>query len=64
MTDQAPEDQPKPVRGESLETDEGVETPAQQPAGPGNREGGGEWPDPHTPPQSPAPGAMDDDGQP
>jgi hypothetical protein len=29
----------------------------QQNVGPGNEEGGGEWPDPHTPPRSPAPGA-------
>jgi hypothetical protein len=29
----------------------------QQNVGPGNEEGGGEWPDPHTPPRPPAPGA-------
>jgi hypothetical protein len=29
----------------------------QQNVGPGNERGGGEWPDPRTPPQSPAPGA-------
>jgi hypothetical protein len=29
----------------------------QQNVGPGNEEGGGEWPDPHTPPRAPAPGA-------
>jgi hypothetical protein len=29
----------------------------QQNVGPGNELGGGEWPDPHTPPQAPAPGA-------
>ena len=29
----------------------------QQNVGPGNEEGGGEWPDPDTPPRSPAPGA-------
>ena len=29
----------------------------QQNVGPGNGLGGGEWPDPHTPPQAPAPGA-------
>jgi hypothetical protein len=65
MTDEAPapqdpEAQPKPVRGEALETDEGTEVPSQQPTGPGNRQGGGEWPDPHAPPQPPAPGAVDD----
>ena len=69
MTDQAsatpapedaPEDQPKPVRGEVLDTPEGDELPAQQNAGPGNREGGGEWPDPHAEPRLPAPGAAED----
>ena len=29
----------------------------QQNVGPGNERGGGEWPDPHTEPQTPAPGA-------
>jgi hypothetical protein len=29
----------------------------QQNVGPGNELGGGEWPDPHTPPRPPAPGA-------
>jgi hypothetical protein len=29
----------------------------QQNAGPGNEAGGGEWPDPATPPRPPAPGA-------
>ena len=33
-----------------METDDGVEQPAQAPTGPGNREGGGEFPDPDTPP--------------
>ncbi|HWC11917.1 MAG TPA: hypothetical protein VG455_11910, partial [Acidimicrobiales bacterium] len=69
MTDQAsdapapegaPEDQPKPVRGEVLETPEGTEVPAQQNVGPANRQGGGEWPDPHAEPRLPAPGAADD----
>jgi HSP20 family molecular chaperone IbpA len=41
---------PKVVRPEPVETDNGVEQPAQQPSGPGNRQGGGEWPDPDTPP--------------
>ncbi len=61
MADQSPEAAPEPVRGEPLETDDGVEVPAQQPSGPGNREGGGEWPDPHTPPRAPAPGAVEDE---
>lgn len=42
---------PKAVRPEPVETDEGVEQPAQQPQGPGNRQGGGEFPDPDTPPR-------------
>lgn len=41
---------PKVVRPEPVETDAGVQQPAQQPSGPGNRQGGGEWPDPDTPP--------------
>lgn len=46
--------------GEPLETEDGVRVPAQQNVGPGVEEGGGEWPDPNTPPQLPAPGAADD----
>ncbi|MDQ6728091.1 MAG: Hsp20 family protein [Actinomycetota bacterium] len=41
---------PKVVRPEPVETDVGLQQPAQQPSGPGNRQGGGEWPDPDTPP--------------
>ena len=41
--------------------DDGVEVIAQQNVGPEGSEGGGEWPDPRTPPKSPAPGAVDDD---
>ena len=41
---------PKVVRPDPVETDDGVEQPAQQPTGPGNRQGGGEFPDPDTPP--------------
>jgi len=48
------------VVGEPLETEEGVEVPAQQNVGAGVEEGGGEWPDPNTPPKLPAPGAADD----
>ena len=50
------------VVGEPLETEDGVRVPAQQNVGAGVEEGGGEWPDPNTPPQLPAPGAADDDG--
>ena len=62
MTDQQPpESQPRQVRGEELETDDGLETPAQQAVGAQTAEGGGEWPDPHAPPRAPAPGAAEDD---
>jgi hypothetical protein len=40
-----------------LETEDGIVVVQQQTVGPGNEEGGGEWPDPHTPPRLPAPGA-------
>ena len=49
------------VVGEPLETEDGVRVPAQQNVGYGVEEGGGEWPDPNTPPQPPAPGAVDDE---
>ena len=45
--------------GEPVETEEGTRRPAQQNSGPGVEEGGGEWPDPNTPPQLPAPGAAE-----
>lgn len=41
---------PKSVRAEPVETGAATVAPAQQPSGPGNRDGGGEWPDPGTPP--------------
>ena len=34
-----------------VETEEGTRRPVQQNVGPGNEEGGGEWPDPATPPE-------------
>lgn len=46
--------------GEPLETEEGVRVPRQQSAGQDAIEGGGEYPDPDTPPQLPAPGAAED----
>jgi hypothetical protein len=49
------------VVGEPLETEDGVRVPAQQNVGAGVEEGGGEWPDPNTPPKLPAPGAAEDD---
>jgi hypothetical protein len=42
---------------EPIETDEGTVVIQQQATGKDNVEGGGEWPDPDTPPQRPAPGA-------
>jgi hypothetical protein len=45
----------KMYTGEPLDTPEGPRTPQQMNVGPGNEQGGGEWPDPHTPPQPPAP---------
>jgi HSP20 family molecular chaperone IbpA len=41
---------PKAVRAEPVETGNGLERRSQQPSGPGNRDGAGEWPDPGTPP--------------
>jgi hypothetical protein len=54
-------DEDPSVVGEPLETEKGVEVPAQQNVGAGVEAGGGEWPDPNTPPKLPAPGAADDD---
>lgn len=41
----------KGVTSEPVETADGIEQVAQEPSGPGNRQGGGEWPDPDTPPK-------------
>jgi hypothetical protein len=49
--------------GEPLETEEGTRVPRQQSAGEDAIEGGGEYPDPATPPQLPAPGAAEDGEQ-
>ncbi|HEV7861687.1 MAG TPA: hypothetical protein VGR20_03265 [Acidimicrobiia bacterium] len=54
-----PEQDDPSVVGEPLETEDGVRRPAQQNVGPGVEEGGGEWPDPNTPPRLPAPGAAE-----
>ena len=61
--DEEREDLDPSVVGEPLETEDGVRVPAQQNAGPGVEEGGGEWPDPNTPPKLPAPGAAEDPPQ-
>jgi hypothetical protein len=47
------------VVGEPLETEEGTRRPVQQNVGAEVEEGGGEWPDPDTPPRLPAPGAAE-----
>lgn len=47
--------------GEPLETEEGVRVPRQQTVGEQAMEGGGEFPDPETPPRLPAPGAAEDE---
>jgi hypothetical protein len=56
----APDDPEAPLySGVPLETDRGVRVPRQMNVGVDNEEGGGEWPDPDTPPQAPAPGVTD-----
>jgi len=62
MDEQQPPAEDPQVIGEPLETEDGVRVPAQQNVGAGVEEGGGEWPDPDTPPRLPAPGAADDAG--
>ncbi len=42
---------PEAVRSEPVPTAAGTQQSSQQPSGPGNREGGGEWPEPGTPPR-------------
>jgi hypothetical protein len=58
--DRADEDPEAPVSTSTELEDEDGETYViqQQNVGPGNELGGGEWPDPETPPQPPAPGAV------
>jgi NADH-quinone oxidoreductase subunit F len=53
-----PDDVEAPLyTSEPVETEEGTVVIQQQAGGKDNVEGGGEWPDPDTPPQRPAPGA-------
>ena len=59
-TDEDGEELDPQVVGEPLETEDGIRVPAQQNVGAGVEEGGGEWPDPNTPPRLPAPGAAED----
>ncbi len=50
----------KMYTGETLDTPEGERTPRQMNVGKDNEDGGGEFPDPRTPAQPPAPGAAED----
>jgi hypothetical protein len=54
--DDAEQDEPEPddskmYTGEPVETHRGREVPQQMNVGRDNMEGGGEWPDPRTPPR-------------
>ncbi len=49
--DQTEPDDSKMYTGEPVDTDRGREVPQQMNVGRDNMEGGGEWPDPHTPPR-------------
>ncbi len=70
MTDTTPDDERTPTDDDATEPDEKLYSTVpleredgttvvirQQNVGPGNELGGGEFPDPDTPPQPPAPGA-------
>ena len=60
MHDQ-PEDEDKAVESVPLDLDEGEdEVIDQEPVGRENVRGGGEWPDPDTPPSDAAPGSLRD----
>ena len=56
-----PSNQPidEQVRTVPLGETEGEQVLAQENTGPGNMDGGGEWPDPYAPPRGPAPGAAE-----
>ena len=59
---QEPEPDERMYTSEPLEGEDGREyVIRQQNVGPGNELGGGEWPDPDTPPRAPAPGAAGPD---
>ncbi len=55
MPDVNAEDIPKQTESDPLD-EEATKTVAQQNVGKDNTIGGGEWPDPDTPPRGPAPG--------
>ena len=48
--------------GEPVETEDGPRRPQQMNVGVENMEGGGEWPDPHTPPRPGSVGEADEPG--
>lgn len=68
VRDLRPEGDDRMVTGEPLDTGDGLVVPAQQNVGARTMQGQGEWPDPDTPPEPPAPGSVlepeeaDDDG--
>jgi hypothetical protein len=56
-----PQDEDKSVESVPLDLDEGEDVVIKQEnVGPGNERGGGEWPDPDTPPSDAAPGSLPD----
>ncbi len=60
MRDQ-PEDENKSVESVPLDLDEGDDVViTQENVGEDNMRGGGEWPDPNTPPSDAAPGSLPD----
>jgi hypothetical protein len=57
-----PQDEDTSVESVPLDLDEGEdEVIGQEPVGRENVRGGGEWPDPDTPPSDAAPGSLADD---
>jgi NADH:ubiquinone oxidoreductase subunit F (NADH-binding) len=57
IEDVQPDPESRLYSSEPLDTDEGTVVIQQQNVGAEEELGGGEWPDPHTPPREPAPGA-------
>jgi hypothetical protein len=56
-----PQDEDKSVESVPLDLDEGEDVVIrQEPVGEENVRGGGEWPDPDTPPSDAAPGSLPD----
>jgi hypothetical protein len=57
VEDVQPDPEERLYSSEPLETEEGTIVIQQQNVGAEEELGGGEWPDPHTAPRDPAPGA-------